>query len=264
LLDTDVRRQQAERLEHAVREGGALALKTFRGTVKSWTKGKDSPVCEADIAVNELLRDRLDGADIGWLSEESTDDAGRLSAERVWIVDPIDGTRAYLAGHTDWTVVAALVENGRPVVAALFAPVANEMVTATAGGGAWCNGVPITATAGHSLDGARLAGPRSYLERLQEAGHAIVPTPRVHSLALRLTRVAQGTLDAAFASRNSHDWDLAAADLLIHEAGGLLTTLAGQSLVYNRAKPVQDALVAAGRDRHRHLLRLVRDQAGTW
>ena len=251
------RGRQTERLAHAVREGGALALKTFRGTVKTWTKGKDSPVSEADIAVNELLHDRLNGAAFGWLSEESVDDARRLAARQVWVVDPIDGTRAYLAGLPDWTIAAALVENGRPVAAAIFAPVADELFTATAGGGAWCNGVAMTATGGNALDGARLAGPRGFLERLREASPAIVATPRVHSLALRFTRVAQGTLDAAIASGNSHDWDLAAADLLVHEAGGLLTTFSGRALIYNQPETVHEPLVAAGRDRHEQLIGLV-------
>jgi myo-inositol-1(or 4)-monophosphatase len=260
LPDTDAAIEyggHAERLAQAVREGGELALKTFRGTLRSWTKGKDSPVTEADIAVNDLLHDRLNGADFGWLSEESADDAARLAARRVWVVDPIDGTRAYLAGLPDWTVVAALVEDGRPVAAAIYAPVTDELFVASAGGGARCNGVAIAATGGEALEGARLSGPRGFLERIRAASPAIVATPRVHSLALRFTRVAQGALDAAIASGNSHDWDLAAADLLVHEAGGLLTTLSGQTLTYNREKPVHAPLVAAGRARHTQLVEFV-------
>jgi myo-inositol-1(or 4)-monophosphatase len=249
--------RQAQRLAAAVREAGPLALKTFRGTVRSWTKGKDSPVSEADIAVNDLLHERLSGADFGWLSEESIDNPQRLTARRVWVVDPIDGTRAYLAGRHDWTIVAALVENGRPVAAAIYAPVTDELFTATAGGGARRNGIAMTATAGDALDGARLSGPRSYLEQLQEARPAIVATPRVHSLALRFTRVAHGTLDAALASANSHDWDLAAADLLVHEAGGLLTAFSGRKLVYNQADTKHEPLLAAGRGRHEQLIELV-------
>jgi myo-inositol-1(or 4)-monophosphatase len=256
LPDSD-RERQAARLADAVREAGALAHRMFGGTVKSWTKGKDSPVCEADIAVNELLHARLNGAGFGWLSEESVDDPQRLAARRIWVVDPIDGTRAYLAGLPDWTIAAALVEDGRPVAAAICAPVADELFTAVAGGGARCNGRAIAATGGEALAGARLAGPRHYLQGLEQAGHAIVAMPRIASLALRLTRVAQGTLDAALASDNSHDWDLAAADLLVHEAGGLLTTLSGRGLIYNQAKPVHDALLAAGRSRHRQLIELV-------
>jgi myo-inositol-1(or 4)-monophosphatase len=260
LLDTERRTEherEAQRLTAAVREAGAIALKTFRGTVKSWTKGKDSPVCEADIAVNEMLQDRLGGAGYGWLSEESIDEPHRLTARRVWVIDPIDGTRAYLAGLPDWTIAAALVEAGRPVAAAIYAPVVDELFTAIVGAGAQCNGVPMTATAGEGLDGARLSGPRRYLERLQEATPAIVMTPRVHSLALRFARVAQGTLDAAMATANSHDWDLAAADLLVHEAGGLLTTFSGRGLTYNQADTKHEPLVAAGRARHERLMGLV-------
>ncbi len=113
-----------DRLADVVREAGALALKTFRGQLKSWMKGKSSPVTEADIAVDALLRDRLLGIrDAGWLSEETEDDPARLDRTEVWVVDPIDGTRAYLAGSAEWTISAALVSAGRPVVAALYAPV---------------------------------------------------------------------------------------------------------------------------------------------
>ena len=104
------------RLEAAVREAGALAASTFQTALKSWTKDGGSPVSEADIAVDNFLRERLTrlAPDYGWLSEESEDDPARLDAPRVWIVDPIDGTRAYLAGRTDWSISVALVEDGRP------------------------------------------------------------------------------------------------------------------------------------------------------
>ncbi len=121
----------------------------------------------------------------------------------------------------------ALVEAGRPVVAALYAPVTDEMFLAVAGAGTTRNGKPVAATAGAAIAGARIAGPKLHLERLAEAAPGFVVAPRVHSLALRLARVADGTLDAAIAGRNSRDWDLAAADLLVHEAGGALTTTGG-------------------------------------
>ena len=253
-------REQAEHLADAVREAGAVALRTFRGTLKSWTKGNESPVSEADIAVNELLHERLARDGTGWLSEESENDPDRLSAARVWVVDPIDGTRAYIAGRVDWTIAVALVEEGRPVVAAIFAPVTDELFVAIAGGGAARNGVPMAVNGGESLEGARLAGPQRYLDQLRAATPTIVAVPRIHSLALRLTRVAEGVLDAAVASGNSHDWDLAAADLLVHEAGGAMTTLAGQALTYNRAEPVHGVLVAAGRERHERLLELMNER----
>jgi fructose-1,6-bisphosphatase/inositol monophosphatase family enzyme len=111
----------ADQLARAVREAGDLALTTFNASLKHWIKGKDSPVSEADIAVDNLLRERLLAIvpDAGWLSEETEDDPARLSRRQVWVVDPIDGTRAYIAGLVDWTISAALVEDGRPIVAAV-------------------------------------------------------------------------------------------------------------------------------------------------
>jgi myo-inositol-1(or 4)-monophosphatase len=247
----------AAMLTAAVRDAGALALTTFQGTLKHWTKGKDSPVSEADLAVDALLKDRLCAPGFGWLSEETDDDPARLDERRVWVIDPIDGTRAYIAGLPDWTISAALVEDGRPIIGVLYAPVANEMFAAVTGAGATCNGTPMRVTDA-GLAGARIAGPKRALEELAHKEPELRPQPRVHSLALRFARVAQGTLDAAFATGNSRDWDLAAADLLVHEAGGILTTLSGETAVYNRPQPVHGPLVAAGRTRARILCDLLR------
>jgi myo-inositol-1(or 4)-monophosphatase len=243
----------------AVREAGALALASFKAPVKSWLKHGNSPVSDADLAVDALLRERLEAAGLAcaWLSEESEDDPARLAADRVWIVDPIDGTRAFLAGLPDWGISVALVEAGRPVLAAVYAPVTDEMFFATAGGGATRNDGPIAVTEGHALAGARVAGPERRLARL--AGLGIAAEPKVHSLALRLAWVAQGRLDIALAGPNAHDWDLAAADLLVHEAHGVLTTLAGETLVYNRPTPTHGPLLAAGRARHHALSELMRE-----
>ena len=252
----------AERLASAVREAGQLAFSMFGTPLKNWIKGASSPVCEADIAVDALLRERLCGGEsgIGWLSEESADDAARLSARAVWIVDPIDGTRGYIAGLPDWAVSAALVENGRPVAACLFAPITNEFFMAVAGKGATRNGEPVAATRGDALAGMRIAGPKNFLERLAAIAPAFSVVPRVHSLALRLARVAQGTIDAAIAGGNSHDWDLAAADLLVHEAGGAVTSFGGEAVTYNRPVPRHGMLVAAGRSRHAALIEMIRDE----
>jgi myo-inositol-1(or 4)-monophosphatase len=249
----------ADVLNAAVREAGALALSMFGREVKTWTKGQGSPVTAADMAVNDLLHERLAaaGRGIAWLSEESADDEARLSARRVWVVDPIDGTRAYIAGRTDWAVSAALVEDGRPVLAALFAPAEPSFYAAAAGTGATLDGASIAASAGARLDNTRVAGPKSYLDRLVALGVPIEPLPRVHSIALRFARIARGTLDIAFSAGSSQDWDLAATDLLVHEAGGALTTLTGRPLRYNRAELTHGPLVAAGGARHAKLIEFV-------
>jgi myo-inositol-1(or 4)-monophosphatase len=248
----------ADELGLAVREAGQIALKYFRGAIKSWTKGHDSPVSEADIAVDEFLRARLSRDGFGWLSEESQDDRMRLSADRLFIVDPIDGTRSYLAGRTDWSIVAAVVDKGRPIAAAVYAPVDDELYLAASGEGATRNGAQIATTRGSGLAGARIAGPKPMLERLTTIDPATIHEPKIHSLALRMTRVAEGRIDAAFASINAYDWDLAAADLLVHEAGGAMTNFTGEALVYNLHDPVHGAILAAGRDRHAAMLDLVR------
>jgi myo-inositol-1(or 4)-monophosphatase len=243
-----------------VGEAGALALGKFGSPVRNWIKGASSPVCEADIEADHLLRDRLmrDTPGYGWLSEESVDDPARLAARRVWIVDPIDGTRGFISGRPDWAVSAALVEDGRPVAAALFAPVTDELFLAVKRKGATRNGEPISPTPGDRLDGTRMAGPQRRLERLAAIAPGLEAVPKIHSLALRLARVASGGLDAAVAAPNSHDWDLAAADLLVHEAGGALTSLEGHPPVYNRPNPVHATLIAAGLARHATLMNVVR------
>ena len=250
------------RLAACVREAGALALSMFGTPLKAWTKAGSAPVSEADIAVDRLLRHRLAAGDagFGWLSEESVDDNTRLTRRYVWIVDPIDGTRAFLAGAPDWCVSAALVEAGRPMAACLYAPVTEEFFVATAGKGATRNGAAISATAGTSIAGARVAGPTRFLERLAGIAPPFEAMPRVRSLALRLARVAQGALDVAIAGSDSHDWDLAAADLLVHEAGGALTTVAGGAVIYNRPVPRHGTLVASGRNRHGTLVELLGDE----
>jgi myo-inositol-1(or 4)-monophosphatase len=249
-----------DELAAIVREAGALAASTFRGSYKSWTKGGGSPVSEADIAVDDFLRERLPRLlPAAWLSEETEDDRTRLDATRLWIVDPIDGTRAYMAGLPDWAVSVALVESGRPVAAVLFSPMDDGFYLAFAGEGATLNGAPISASESAGLDNARVAGPKRRVDHFAKSEPGIVAEPKVHSLALRIARVGSGRIDVAFAGPDSHDWDIAAADLLVHEAGGLLTTYDGYPPIYNRTEVRHGALIAAGRARHGRLVDIMRD-----
>ena len=243
-------------LQQAVREAGALALSLFRTELKNWTKGASSPVSEADIRVNDLLENRLRSATpaYGWLSEESIDDESRLGKRLAWIVDPIDGTRGYLAGREDWCVSVALVEDAAPVLAAVFAPASDEFFFAALGQGAVRNDVVIHASSGYEMDFSRMAGPKPLVERLNPSSGEITLHPRIGSLALRLCRVAQGSLDAAFAGGQSRDWDLAAANLIVQEANGKMTALTGDAILYNRRDVAHGVLVAAGRDRHARIV----------
>ncbi len=139
----------------------------------------------------------------------------RLHRDRVWIIDPIDGTRAYLGGREDWSISAALVEAGRPRLAAVFAPATDEFFFASEGGGALRNDTAIKASPGTGIDIDRMAGPHFLLNRVRGTTSPELKNFKIGSLALRISRVAQGALDAAFVGGNSRDWDLAAADLLL-------------------------------------------------
>ena len=255
LRDTTLARDAAL-LTETVREAGLLAKSLFRTELKNWIKGKSSPVSEADIAVNDLLERRLREASpgYGWLSEESADDQSRVGRKYTWIVDPIDGTRSYLAGRDDWCVCAALVEDASPVLAAVYAPASEEFFFAARGKGTLLNDRRVLASPGDDLDFSRMAGPKPLVERLNPSPDDISLHPRIGSLALRLCRVAHGALDAAFAGGQSRDWDLAAANLIVQEANGRMTALSGDAIEYNRREVVHGVLVAAGQDRHARIV----------
>jgi myo-inositol-1(or 4)-monophosphatase len=226
-------------LTAAAEAAGAAAMAWFRAggrtTAHVSYKAGDSPVSEADLAANAVLEERLRRAlpDVGWISEETLDDAARLAAAEVFIADPIDGTRAFIAGDPQWSVSVALAAGGLPVAGVIHAPALGVTFAAAAGRGAFRNGRPIACSALTTLDGALAAGPRPLLDRLEAAGAAVRRAPRTPSLALRLARAAAGEFDVAAASEGAHDWDIAAADVILREAGGVLLDAAGRALSYN-------------------------------
>lgn len=230
----------------AAREAGEIALQYFGRDPRSWTKGADSPVTEADIAADRFLFNRLLTArpHYGWLSEETADTQARLERRRVFVVDPIDGTRGFIAGNADWCVSVAIVEDGKPVVAALAVPARQEWFEAVAGGGARLNGRVLAVRPPPEGATLRFAGPVSHWRALSAAGMAMGERRVTPSLAYRLALVAADRIDLATASPNACDWDLAAADLLVHEAGGALCAAMGDRIRYNRAELRHPALVA--------------------
>lgn len=235
-------------LVQAAREGGALALKRFRTEQRVWRKGKSAHnrVCEADIEVDALLRERLTGARprYGWLSEESGDDPQRLTRQRVWVVDPIDGTNSYLKGIPEFAVAVALVEHVRPVAAAVFNPARDELFEAKRGQGARLNGSAIAVSETRDLGAMRLLASRS---EHREAGWPRRFGDSVHamsSIAYKLALVAGGTFDATASLWPKSDWDICAGDLLVQEAGGRMTSATGSPLSYNRAEPRHQTCLA--------------------
>lgn len=233
----------------AVREAGAIALRFFHGAVESWEKSPGDPVSEADHAVDDYLRQRLMAArpGYGWLSEETHDDRKRLANRRVFVVDPIDGTRAFLRREAEFTICAALVEDGRPVAAAVFNPATDEMFEAILGGGARINGEPLQVSERSGFSGARLLSGKRMFER---AGWKEPPADTefhsINSIAYRMALVACGRYDACVSLAEKSDWDIAAADLIVREAGGLATTAKGGELNYNADATRHPSVLVAG------------------
>jgi len=247
-----------------VQEAGRIALASFRRDPKVWLKMGRSPVSEVDLAVDRQLGEQLRGArpDYGWLSEETGDTPERLTCSRVFVVDPIDGTWAYITGRKDWAVSAAVVEHGRPVAVALYAPARGELYAALKGGGTHLGDRRLSLGNERRKDGSlRIAGPRKLVGRLRSSFSLDPNAAYVSSLALRIAAVAAGHFDVALAGANSHDWDLAAADLIVEEAQGRLTSISGDTVVYNRAEPVHPPLVAAAEPLHASVLELLGEAA---
>lgn len=234
-------------LKEAAEEAGRIALSFFQKDPRTWFKNNKSPVSEADLEVDGYLSGVLGSVrpEYGWLSEESADNSLRLSCRRTFVVDPIDGTRSFLAGGDEWTIAAAVVEDGRPAAAVVFCPVRKEMFTAVRGGGAFLNDVPISVSQRRGIEGASMAGPHSIVTNKQVLAAGLQRADALRSLAYRLAIVAAGRVDVAAARASANDWDLAAADLLVQEAGGRLTDLAGQTLRYNKAETRHPDLIAA-------------------
>lgn len=242
-------------LRAAIREAASLALPYFRAdgqtTARTWSKAGGSPVTEADVAVDTFLKIRLSALlpKAAWLSEETSDDPIRLGSDLVWIVDPIDGTRAFLTGHPDWSISVALLSQGQPVLGFVHAPVSDKFYEAVAGAGATCNGVSLSVSRQAGLAGARVTGPKPMADKLARGGSVdgkavdFEIVPRVPSLALRVARVAEGSIDIGLVSSDARDWDLAGADLLLREAGGSVSDLRGNRTTYNRPDPVHGALI---------------------
>lgn len=236
-------------LRRAVAAAGALALEHFQAGVEAWEKAPGQIVTEADLAVDRLLHDALIGArpEDGWLSEERADDGSRHRRRRVWIVDPIDGTRAFAAGTPEFTVSVALVVEGTPLLAAVFNPASGEHFEAERDAGALLNGTRIQISERRVLPGARLLSSRTEMKRRKwpDLMPEVEFTP-MSSLAYKLALVAAGRFDGLISLRASHDWDLAAAVLLISEAGGRLSEADGGALALNRQELRHTGLAAAG------------------
>jgi myo-inositol-1(or 4)-monophosphatase len=248
---------EVDRVRDAVLEAGRIAMRFFGTKHERWEKGPGQIVTEADLAIDRYLHATLrrERAEDGWLSEETVDDRHRLERRRVWVVDPIDGTRSFAEGTPEFAVSVALLVENRPVLGFVYNPAKDELFEGVRGRGARLRGRPLRASAATALEGARICASRSESRR-RNFGALL---PRVElvtlgSLAYKLALVAAGRFDACLSWRRTNDWDIAAALLLLEEAGAVATDARGEPLALNRPEPLHAGILAAPPALHAALL----------
>lgn len=245
----------------AVSEAADHALTLWAGgntQVRQWEKTAGQPVCDADIDVNTMLRTSLSQImpDAAWLSEETADNSARLSADRLWVVDPIDGTRDYLAGKPGWAVSVALVEHGLPVIGILAAPARNELWIAQADAGAQRNGTVLRASGRRMLAGARV--PADILPNIDGD---LTRVEKPNSIALRMAMVAADEADLLATIRWGNEWDIAASTLIAQEAGATVTDVLGRGLRFNRPQPTAFGVLCCAPAIHQDAMERLGDRA---
>jgi len=249
-------------LLETAKTAGEIGLGYFKSENKVWMKPGNSPVSQADREIDDYLRETFAESrpDYGWLSEETEDNAQRLEKSRVVIADPIDGTRGFIDGQDEWCISVAIVENNRPVEAILHCPALERTFMASSGKG-------IEVLQRSSIERARTERPLATgskklintLRTLPDAGFEVMDF--IPSLAYRLALVAVGELDAAFARQGASEWDIAAADLILEEAGCRLVDTQGTQIRYNQPEVQVPALIATGKEQHEKIFTLAK-QAG--
>lgn len=247
-------------LVSAARDAGVIAMRHFKRDPQVWDKGNDAgPVTEADLAVNTMLADRLRRArpDYGWLSEESPDNSDRLSAARVFIIDPIDGTRAFIDGQDSFAHSLAIAEGGRIIAAAVYLPAKDRMFSAAEDGPALRDGRVISASVSPLANAPTVLTSKPNMTEL----HWPREIPNLKrsfrpSLAYRMCLVAEGRFDAMLAFRPTWEWDIAAGALIAARAGAVASDGMGAALRFNAADPRTDGVLVAGRALHAELVAL--------
>src|SRR5215472_11731775 len=236
-----------ERISAALEAARAVFARFTPGQIETEYKIGHDPVTEADRALDAVLRKNLLRQGEGWLSEESADDLSRLERERVWVVDPLDGTREFVQGIPEFCVSVAMIERGRPVAGGICNPATNEVFLGSVASGLTYNGATAKASQRASIDGAVVLASRSETKRGE--WHAFQSAPfRVQpmgSVAYKLARVSAGLADITFTLTPKHEWDVAAGAALVASAGGFVETLDGP-LVSNQRDPLISGLIAGG------------------
>ena len=249
-------------LTDAARDAGRIALRFWRKDPQVWDKGGEhGPVTEADLAVNDMLKARLLAArpGYGWLSEETPDDAARLSCETVFIIDPIDGTRAFIAGEETFAHSLAIAHKGRVTAGVVFLPALDRIYTASETAPPLKDGQPIAASRRDRLEGADILTTK--VNMVPEKWPGGVPEITRHfraSLAYRLCLAAEGRFDGMLTLRPAWEWDIAAGSLIAEKAGAVVTDQRGESLRFNTASALADGVLALPPAPHADAVRRLR------
>ena len=239
------------------RAAGEIALRYFRNAPRVWEKPGEGPVTEADIAVNDMLNQRLRTArpSYGWLSEETPDTFERLDCGHLFLIDPIDGTSAFIAGDTSFSHSLAIAHDGVVTAAVVYLPAKDRIYAAHLDGPANCNGQPIHCSTQAGISGATLLTPKSSLD--PALWHGTPPEVERHfraSVAFRLCLVAEGVFDGMLSLRQVWEWDIAAGALIAARAGAAVSNRSGHALQFNAKVPRSDGVLVAAPGLHAELL----------
>ena len=241
------RDQDLRRIEAALARANEVLERFTPGEVEHVRKQGGDPLTEADTAIDEVLRSTLPEAGEGWLSEETADDAARLECRRVWIVDPVDGTKEFVLGIPEWSVSVGLVEDGVAVAGGIAIPARGLTVIGALESGVRVNGEPAQARGHGSLDGIEVLASRSEVKRGEWAQFDSAPfrVTAMGSVACKMALVAAGLTDATWTLVPKHEWDVAGGTALVHAAGGAVWTLEGEAPRFNNPQPKFRGLLAA-------------------
>ncbi|HSF04772.1 MAG TPA: inositol monophosphatase family protein [Methylomirabilota bacterium] len=243
---TEDRDEDLRRIRRALERAAGVLARFTPSRVGVTYKAHGSPVTEADLAVDEVLRRELPRSDEGWLSEETPDDASRLEQRRVWIVDPLDGTREFLAGVPQWCISIGLAEDGRAMAGGVYNPTTDELFLGSLETGTTLNGQVVRASARTTLEGANVLVNRWALKRHGAFADAPFEPHAVGPLAYALALIAAGRADAMWSRSSKPEWDIAAGAALIAAAGGYVAAWEGGPLAFNQWPPRASGTVAAG------------------
>ena len=249
-------------IKETIIEAGKIALNWHKNNPKSWKKEDGTSVSEADLEINKFIYQNLlkKIKNIGWLSEENKDDLTRLDYKKIFLVDPIDGTKSFLEGKSDFCISIALISYGRPVSGIVFNPATKELFEAEKNKGAWVNSKRIYTSSTFNLTNSKMCAFKPMFSH--PAWKKPWPTMKIsnkNSIAYRMSLVAKGDYDSMMALNNKNDWDLAAGDLLINEAGGIVTDHKGKDLIYNQKNTIKKSVIGCCEGLHHKIIGMVQE-----